>query len=97
MTNDVFLSARGSLYGFGFIPSGSHLDFNQSSGSDSGKSSSPVGLSVQLVGGCYGLSVKGLQLVTVFSCLVKKMIPTQSQVRIFSQASWYVLSPVGKM
>ena len=47
--------------------------FNQSHWDESGKCSNPV---------CqYGLSVRGLWLVLVVSCLVmKKMIPTPSQV-----------------
>ena len=44
--------------------------FNQSSRGESGKYSSPVCLSVWLVGVCYSLSVSGLWLVVVVSFLV---------------------------
>ena len=67
LTNSVFVWQKG-LYTFGCIliltPG-----FNQSSWGESGKYPSPVILSVQLVGGCYGLSVRGLRFVAVVSRL----------------------------
>ena len=64
----------------------------------SGKCSSPVCLSVWLVGACYGLSVRGLQLVLVVSHLVVKiMIPIPIQVVILIQTSQDVLHPVREM
>ena len=48
-------------------------------------------LSVQLVGACYSLSVRGLRVVVVVSCLFgEKIIPIPSQVRILIQTSRYI-------
>ena len=63
----VFLSGRRGLYSFGSITT---QGFNQSSWGKSGRRPSPVHLSVQLVGVCYDLSVRGLWLVAVVSTLL---------------------------
>ena len=63
------------------------------------------GLAVQLVGGCYDSSVRGLRLIRglrltcygSFPFLCEEKIQTPSQVGIWIQASWYDLRPVGKM
>ena len=57
------------------------------------------GLAVQLVGGCYDSSVRGLRLTCYgsFPFLCEEKIQTPSQVGIWIQASWYDLRPVGKM
>ena len=101
MTNDVFVSQRG-LYSVGPIPTldpdfGSRLQDLISLvgvGRENTQYSSPVCLTVWLVGACYDLSVRTLWLVAVHSCLVmKKMIP----VEIWIQTSQFVLHLVGEM
>ena len=96
MVKDVFCKPEG-IYTV-LVRSGLWIPtpgFNQFSQGESGKCSSPVCLLVRPVGGCYSLSVRGLALVLVISCLVmKKMIATQVRLGSGSRQAgvFYVLS-----
>ena len=64
MTNDVFVSQR---RGYIVLVQSRFPLFNQSSQAEYGKCSSPVGLALRLVRGCYNSSVRGLRLAVVVS------------------------------
>ena len=68
--------------------------FYQSNWGESGKFSSLVGLSVQLIRGCYGLSVRGLWIVKIiFPSLRKENYPDHKS----GQTRRYGLRPVWDM
>ena len=72
-------------------------EINQQSPGGSGKCPSLICLSVRLVRASYGLSVQGLRVVLVVSCLViEKNITIRSQVRRI-YTSLDALGPVGEM